>query len=176
MNLKLLPENNIYKRELISILDMLDSDTREDETTADMSRELFISDNNTVTDRKALKIFYENVTDNCVVAVQDNKVLGFSCVKVNDNFFKDGAKEYFPHIAVTYSGVKPEHQQRGVWTKIRTYVEENYHEIYDSAEYIVSAVSETNVPSQNSNEKLGMDIVEELDYGDELTYVYAKSI
>ena len=175
MDLKLLSEDNIYKEELISILEILDDDTRDDETTSDMSRELFISDNKTVTDKEALKIFYENITDNCIVALQNNSVLGFSCVKKNDDFFDD-VEEYYPHIAVTYSAVKPAYQQKGIWTNIRTYIEENNSEIYSGAEYIVSAVSENNIPSQNANEKLGMNIVAELDYGDELTYVYAKSI
>lgn len=169
---------NEFTENIVDILEELDEDSREEESTSEMARELFVEDSRQVTDWEALKIYYEELADDVVVAIdeENEEVMGFTLVKENDDFFSQGAGEYFPHLAVTQSATRPKYQRQGVWSGLRDYVESNVVIDY-TVEYLVSAVSEENEASQAANESRGMKKVAVLDYDDEEeTRVYAKQM
>lgn len=176
MKYKVVSSDNIYEDQIIDILYILDQDPNESKTTADMARDLFIEDKVNVSDREALKIFYKEITDEVSIAIDKNEVIGFSSVMENDPFFKNGGSNYYPNLAVTYSGVLPEYQRKGIWKNLRKQIENKIVPNYD-VDYVVSAVSKNNKISQKANESIGMEKVGEIgDDEDETTYMYAKKV
>jgi GNAT superfamily N-acetyltransferase len=173
---KVCDPDNQYKDQIIDVLQQQDDESRDNETTSDMSRNLFVPEDKTVTDREALEIYYKELAENVAVAINQKteNVIGFSTIKENDPFFANGALEYYPHIAVTHSAVDKDHRRQGVWTQLRKTIEQEIIPKYN-IEYIISAVSEENIASQNANESIGMHKATTLNYDeDETTFVYAK--
>ncbi len=167
-------ENPVFE-EIIDLLELSNEEMREDETIVDMSKELFIEEPDTVSERRALEIFYEGLADHTVVAIDDGRVVGMLCMKENDPFFKNGASEYFPHLAGTYATTHPEYRESGVFKSLGEKVENSVVPKYD-VDYIVGSVSEHNEASRSSCESMGLERVSTLDYDDEVTYVYAKPV
>jgi GNAT superfamily N-acetyltransferase len=171
---KIYNTENEHTKQIIDILQKQDNESRNNESTSDMARTLFVPDNKTVTDREALKIYYNELAEKVAVAFKNNTVVGFSTIKENDPFFANGALEFYPHIAITHSAVEKDHRRQGIWKQLRQTIEQQVIPEHN-VEYIVSAVSEENTPSQKANESIGMHKTTTLNYDeDETTYLYAK--
>lgn len=105
-------------------------------------------------------MFYYELAEIVAVASdeQTGQVRGFTLLSVNNEYYRKHSDEYYPHIAVEFSGVHPEHQQSGVWRALREFVEDVIAPEYD-AEYLMTSVPVENEASRAANESMGMSSV-----------------
>lgn len=174
--------SDCFKDELISLFYTIDKDATGKtykNSTVNMSKEMFNLPSD-ISDKNALKIFFEELNDIVVFAVNDesNELIGFTLLKLHDKTFCELIPQYTPLIAVNYSGVHPNYQGKGVWKNLREYVHDYIIPEYPKLEYIVTASSEENNVSKNANLSIGMKKVNSTNVvkGDEKTILFAKSI
>lgn len=167
---------------LLDLFEHVDADaTGEtyDTSTVDMSREMFFDSEDSVSDRKALERFYEEYGEEVVLARHSNneKIIGFTFLNQNDSLFQKELPDYTPNLAITFSGVHPEHQREGVWSALRDYICEEIVPQRD-VEYLVTGASVENTASQEANKGRGFVAVRDTDDvdGDEATVLLAKDV
>lgn len=114
---------------------------------------MFFDEDDDIEPKEALRAFYKKFAEEIVLYNQGQPV-GFTMFKSNDTLFKQELPEYEPHLAITYSGVHPNYQEKGIWTAIRD-------TIYNIAEereipYILTAVDAENKVSLEANKSRGL--------------------
>lgn len=171
-----------FKEELINLFYLIDkkaTGATYDTSTANMSKELF-NLSSELSDKESLEIFVEELSEIIVFAVDDdsNELIGFTLLNPHDELFNQLIPQYKPLLAITYSGVHPEYQNKGVWKDIRKYIERKIMPEYDNINHLVTASSIENSISIKANLSIGMNKMKSTDIveGDEETILFYKSV
>lgn len=151
-----------------------------EETTpslADMAREWLVEDGNQLDEEEALRVHYEDLTDEVLVAREDGHVIGFCLLKDADPFFEERAPDHWPCTAATLGVVHPDHRRRGVADRLLERAEEIAR--HRDRPYFAFATASTNPGTQGIAEANGYEEVSRVsdDRGPGVdTLVYARSI
>lgn len=148
-----------------------------DESTVAMSQAMFFDTGDDVGAKEALRAFYTEFADEVVVYRDESgQALGFTMFQANDPIFEQELPAYTPHLAVTYSGVHPNHQREGVWTAIR----DTIYTVAQEREipYILTGVDAENDVSLAANKSRGFEVVGETGTvdGTDTTLLLARSV
>lgn len=91
----------------------------------EMAHEWYIDDEEEVSEREALEIFYDELCDELVVAYDKKDLVGLRFVEYDedDEYFKDRHNDYKQGLNLTFALVDKDYRQEGIWSEMFSHVE-----------------------------------------------------
>jgi len=153
--------DNPHKEDVINfILEYNDEFSKMEDSIVEYSNNYFIDEDEYIDGKDAIKIYYESLCQELIVILHNNQIVAcrFVLHDEEDTYFKNNVNNYKDGLELTFALIDKKHRQKGLWTKMLNYVENNILPKYDlNRLYLTTA--ETNKAMKLTAEKANFELV-----------------